>query len=52
MPGLAAKESHLWRPLASAELNPHLDRAPPQAPSQSPFLTRLKWGERLGPSLG
>lgn len=49
---LAAKESHLRRPLASAELNPHLELAPPRFPSQIPFPARLKWSERLSPSRG
>lgn len=51
-PGLAAKESHLRRPLESAELHPHLERAPPQFPPQSPSLAGLKWGARRCLSLG
>ena len=34
-PRLAANESHLRRPLADAELNPHLEPAPPQFPLQA-----------------
>lgn len=51
-PGLAAKESHLRRPLASAELNPHLERAPPpQFPAPALSLW-VRNGRRQGSCQG
>ena len=41
-PGLAAKASHLRRPRARLELNPHPERPPPQFPPQSHLLAGLK----------
>ena len=48
-----AKESHLRRPRASAELNPHLGTCPSPVPSSKPFPGRSEMKrEVLSPPLG